>query len=329
MRLPLYHRPSAFLFLDDEIPYLEMLAFVLPERWAIQLHSRVGDYLSYVLECAGRWEEDAQRHAHMLGQWHRGHSLPALILEYWRSNPGRYRLPNIAVVDYAMPASNGLDVFTNSPNWPTWRILLTGRADEHTAVKAFNDGLIHRFVTKQAPDLAVTMTELLQQLHDAPLPHHEAIWESALTVQQKTALGHAKSQATLSEWLKSRACIEYLVLPHPFGVLALDAQGFAHWLQLELRQDLAVAAELARSAGCDAIAAQAVADGKHLCDVELRLALALDGAGRTAEVIDTAHKGELVAASFDFVEIGQVTVSHAEHLANLPPREIDLGQAPD
>ena len=54
------------------------------------------------------------------------------------------------ISDFNMPHMNGLDLLTQvrivHPNM--LRILLTGRADVHLAVRALNEGSVHRFLLK-------------------------------------------------------------------------------------------------------------------------------------------------------------------------------------
>ena len=54
------------------------------------------------------------------------------------------------VSDYNMPRMNGLELLTNARiMYPqVLRILLTARADVHLAVRALNEGSVHRFLLK-------------------------------------------------------------------------------------------------------------------------------------------------------------------------------------
>jgi hypothetical protein len=43
MRFPLYHRPNALIFLDDDASYLEMLAMVMPKNWYVRLYTHADE----------------------------------------------------------------------------------------------------------------------------------------------------------------------------------------------------------------------------------------------------------------------------------------------
>jgi CheY-like chemotaxis protein len=324
MKFPLYHRPSALVFLDDETPYLEMLAMVLPHDWCIRFHTRMRDYLAQIHAQYQQWEDDVAMHQEIINQWYKGKPLPALVLSYWREQDHRYGLPSIAVVDYAMPAATGLDVLKASPPWPPHRVLLTGKADEHIAVTAFNDGLIDRYVTKQHPDLVQQLVGALRQHYHAPMDFHEGIWRNVLRRSQQQALQDRAVQQSLMDWLKRYDGVEYVVLPEPFGLLALDSQGIAHWLQFEMYKDLAAAVDLAEAAGHDAQTIAAIAEGSMLSDAEWRLAMGSNQAPQSAPAIALGTGGHLIAAHFAQTALGEIGRGHRAFLASLPERGVDL-----
>jgi CheY-like chemotaxis protein len=324
MKFPLYHRPSALVFLDDETPYLEMLAIVLPQEWCIRFHTRMRDYLAQIEHQTQQWEADVALHQDIINQWFKGKPLPGLVLDYWRTQHHRYGLPSIAVVDYAMPAANGLEVLQASPPWPSYRVLLTGKADEHTAVAAFNDGLIDRYVTKQTPDLVQQLISALRQRYNAPMDFHEGIWRNVLRRSQQLALQDRAVQQALIGWLKAQNCLEYVVLPEPFGLLALDAAGYAHWLQFEMYKDLAAAVDLAKAAGHDEASLSAIAQGQALSDAEWLLALGADTAPQCAPAMALGIGGHLIAAHFSQKSLGTVGLGYRAFLSSLPARGVDI-----
>ncbi|NJM44289.1 MAG: response regulator [Brachymonas sp.] len=324
MKFPLYHRPSAIVFLDDETPYLEMLAMVLPQSWCIRFHTRVRDYLAEIRTQAEQWDADVAQHQTIINQWHIGKPLPGQILNYWRTQRGRYGLPSIAVVDYAMPAANGLDVLKVSPPWPPYRVLLTGKADEHTAVAAFNEGLIDRFVTKQTPDLVQKLIHALREHYSSPMDFHEGIWRNSLKRHQAQVLQDKTVQQAIRDWLQEQACVEYFILPEPFGLLALDINGFTHWLQFELRQHLGSAADLASAAGHDASTVASIAQGKILSDAEWQQSVGINNAPQVAPTLAMGTDGHLIVAHFPQKELGTAGLGYRTYLSSLPERGVDL-----
>jgi CheY-like chemotaxis protein len=327
MKFPLYHRPSALVLLDDETPYLEMLAIVLPQDWCVRLHTRMHDYLAQIRAQAHLWDDDVVKHQEIINQWYKGKPLPGLVMDYWRKQDDRYSLPSIAVVDYAMPAATGLEVLKASPAWPPYRVMLTGKADEHTAVAAFNAGLIDRFVTKQHPDLVQQLISTLRQFYSAPMDFHEGIWRNVLRRSQQLALQDQAVQQELASWLLQQNCVEYVVLPEPFGLLALDASGHAHWLQLEMHKDLAAAVDLAAAAGHDATALAAISQGHVLSDAEWLQSMGSYKSPKTAPAMALGAGGHLIAAHFPLTALGTIGTGYRSFLAGLPERGVDIDQA--
>ena len=71
---------------------------------------------------------------------------------------------HVLLVDFAMPAMTGLEVLANLPDWMGCRVMLTGQADEHLAVNAFNSGYIDQFVPKQSPDVGMQISNVVQRM---------------------------------------------------------------------------------------------------------------------------------------------------------------------
>lgn len=280
MRIPCYSRPGSVVFLDDEPTYLEMIAEVLPHAWDLRLFSHPGDCLTAMRHQAASADADAWHHREILEGWRSGQSLVSGILRYWKHDGvHRYSLSRVWVVDYSMPAMNGLQALQAARELGVTRVLLTGRADEHIAIGGFNAGLIDQFIPKQTHDMAARLTTLIDaELRKGP-PVIGQMWQQSLTREQLRVLEDPTVAQALVELVRTHGWVEYVLIGQPFGVLALDPDGQAHWVQLELPQGLADLSELARLHGVSAAAIREIEAGQALFDIELRLALS-DTAGQ-------------------------------------------------
>lgn len=301
MPFPLYHRPGAVVFLDDDPDYLEMLADVMPANWHVRLmlrpvaciESLVGEIASLELD---RWSQQE-----MVKRWREGNALIPQILAYWRTNGlERLCLARACVVDYSMPAMSGLKVLSEITGWPGSRILLTGRADEHLAVSAFNSGLIQQFIPKQSPDIRLRLTAAIENLLQKPDESLEQNWRATLSREQTSLLADPTICASLQKHARQHHWIEHVVIGEPFGILALDTTAKATWLQLEPANRLTELAEMAESQGWSFETVQQVRSGKKLIDLELQLALGTGEKPRLKDafVIGPANR-QLHAAVFD------------------------------
>jgi CheY-like chemotaxis protein len=299
MTFPLYRRPGAVAFLDDDPDYLEMLAEVMPRDWSVKLFTDPPHCIGHLQQEPARWEADAWRQHDMIDRSRNGQPLISQILDYWKGDgTSRFDLTRVLVVDYSMPALNGLQVLDTLADWPGSRILLTGQADEQIAVKAFNQGLIDQFIPKQSVDITRRLTDAIKRLLELPTRGHNQIWRATLTREQYALLCAPSIAPLLNALVARQRWIEHVVIGAPFGVLGLDAVGQASWIQLEHRDNLRDLAELAWSQGLPPADVEDVRTGKKLVDLELQLALNSGITARLAPAVALGDDIPLWAAIF-------------------------------
>ena len=280
MKFPIYRRPGGVVFLDDDPAYLEMLAEVMPEHWPVRLFTRPSDCIRYLEQEPAELEADNWRHKDILDRWHQGQSLIAQILAYWReAGSWRFGLSQVCVVDYSMPAMNGLQVLEELAGWPGARVLLTGRADEQIAVQAFNASLIEQYVPKQASEISRRLAGSIQRLLDDAWGLQAQAWRASLTREQIAVISTPEIGRQLQALAEQYRWVEHVVIGDPFGVLALDEAGQATWLQLEHQSRLDELAELAASAGIGGSGLARIRSGDSLFDGEFQLAIGSDRGG--------------------------------------------------
>ena len=304
MLFPLYRRPGAVVFLDDDLDYLEMLAQVMPEDWFVHLMLRPAACIVMLLEETTFRELDLWRQQEIIHRWRDGTALIPQILTYWREDGiARFTLAQVCVVDYSMPAMNGLAVLDALARWSGSRILLTGRADEQLAVSAFNGGLIQQFIPKQSADIRQRLTDAIQGLLHQSNLRHEQTWRATFSRAQNLLLSDPLVSAELEKLAAKQGWVEHVAIGAPFGILALDAKAHVMWLQLEPPDRLPELAEMAESQGWDASTVEQIRGGKKLIDLELQLSLGSDQKARLREAITLGAGASLVhAALFDIPE---------------------------
>lgn len=300
MPFPLYHRLGGVVFLDDDRDYLEMLAEVMPTDWYVRLFISPLACIELLQQERQRSETDIWSQREIINRWREDASLIAQILQYWREDgTRRLSLIRVCVVDYAMPAMSGLRVLDEVSDWSGSRVLLTGRADEQLAVSAFNRHLIDQFIPKQTADIGRRLTSVIQTQRALADERYQQIWRNTLSREQHTLLCDPLIAQALEQLAASQGWTEHAVIGAPFGVLALNRQGSASWLQLEPADNLPELADMAESEGWDADTIQDIRNGKKLMDLELQLAL---GASRPPEArpawVIAGETGKLYAALF-------------------------------
>jgi len=295
---PLFHRSGSTVFVDDDPDYLEMLGMVMPAHWQVELYSRPGRFLERMAGEPARWEADAALHLHMIDRSRQGHFMAPQILRYWTDHPARYQLIKTCVIDFAMPGINGLQVLDALMDWPGSRVLLTGQADEQVAINAFNRGLIDQYIPKHAEDISTQLIGKLRALHQAAHARLNGQWRGTLSSHQYAWLQLPSVMDTLSEH-SERFWIEHVVLSDPFGLLAIDANGGCHWLQLEQADRLGELTEVAATAGLGPAICQEIEAGRQLAAIELHQQLGLTGPVPLAKAFAVDREGKLLGAHFD------------------------------
>src|SRR4051812_34591987 len=295
MSFPLFQRPGTVVFLDDDPDYLEMLALVLPRPWHVKLFLRPLECINYLQQEPPFWEADAWNQQQLVEQWRAGKPLIPQILGYWSKYTERYALTRVCVVDYSMPAMDGLQALGELVDWPGSRVLLTGQADEQVAVRAFNRGLIDQFIAKQTPDISRRLIESVEHLLSTPNARHAQTWRATLTPEQNALLRVPSVGRDLATFAAKR-WVEHVVIGDPFGVLGMDASGHVSWLQLETRDGLQALAELAELEGVPAPVLADMRAGRKLADLELRQSLGRSEALRVTAAFSIGEEAALLGA---------------------------------
>jgi hypothetical protein len=185
-------------------------------------------------------------------------------------------------------------------------MLLTGRADEQIAVRAFNEGLIEQFVAKQSNDITRRLSETIQRLLDKAYARHTNIWRSTLAHEQDVSLRDPHLATRLEALVAQYQWVEHVVIGSPFGVLGLRADGAVDWLQLERAKTLPELAELAQAEGLAAATVDHIRAGRELVDLELQQALGQGGASRVAPATELGNGTQLSCACFAVLPAGGI-----------------------
>lgn len=302
MAISLYKRPGIVAFLDDDGEFLELLGEVLPSDWSLKLFDEPPGLFESMQSDKLVLADESGQHQSILEKTNGGESAIAQLLHFWRTDGiKRYSTTRAFVVDYSMPALTGLEVLERLDEWPGARLMLTGQADEMLAITAFNKGLIHQFIPKQTKDLAQRLIETLGLLMDMPLDDLGKIWLNNLTREQLALVREPNVASWLSSLVRAQGWVEYAVVGAPFGILGLNADGVAGWLQIEHHKSarsLDELAEVVDSLDLSPDLVQGVKEGVLVVDFELQLALRSEAPLRTAPARHLPGTEKVSAAVF-------------------------------
>lgn len=151
--------------------------------------------------------------------------IPKYILGQLR-NPERFNLPTTLVVDYEMPAMQGLKVCQKIEDSFIQKILLTGIADEAVAVQAFNKSWIHQYLRKQ--DLQF-LRHTKEAIFDSQNKYFKEFSESLMNVlmlsSETCPVNHSAFKDLFQKLCDQYNIIEYYLFSPSGSFIMLDAEG--------------------------------------------------------------------------------------------------------
>lgn len=150
-------------------------------------------------------------------------------------DPQRFHEISVVVVDYDMPGINGLELCEQLKGQPFKRILLTGVADERIAVQAFNKGLIHQFVRKDAPNFAEEINRIIHEAQESYFAELSTEIINNIIRHSGYAQSYLEDPAFnsyLNDICKTHHITEYYLTDAQGNFLLLDKNGNPSWLTI-------------------------------------------------------------------------------------------------
>lgn len=274
-KFPLARSPGTIVLLDDSATLLPSLVWRMPESWAVKTFSDADEFLVWMKaksDYRGNMREELSRRANLSKA---GRSALFEVIRYWDHYSERYELPNVVVVDFHMPKTNGIDLLDRCAAFQGGRLLLSAVADEKTATSAFNSNKIDRYVGKASNAMKDSLLPSIQGLFNKAAVADNLNWTpwlASLTVEQLMLLQSQELMHKLLEYVGELG--EYATLGRPFGILSLPSEvTHLNWLQLETKESVAEAAHLAKQAGATDDEVQAIAGGTAVSNARAVLEL--------------------------------------------------------
>jgi CheY-like chemotaxis protein len=137
------------------------------------------------------------------------------------SVPTRFNEISVIICDYAMPSMSGTDFFEQLGDIPQKRILLTGEADETIAVKAFNDGIIDRFMTKGQRGVIKSLFGNINRFQRDYFRHRYAFLSSAYFLGE-SLFAKPQFDALVAKLYNQFGFLEHYYVNFPDGALMID-----------------------------------------------------------------------------------------------------------
>ncbi|HET6430975.1 response regulator [Dyella sp.] len=265
--VPAFQFPTTTVMVDDHESYLGVVPLMLDPLQRLKSYSSPRQALADLRHNdsrdvpGGGW----------LYRWHEHPSpnreLVALDIDSivrTMHDPARFAEVSVVVVDQAMPEMDGLEFCRQIANPHIGKVLLTGRADDETAIEAFNSGLIDRFIRKNDP-------KAMEKLQQAIVTLQQRYFERAgRFVSEAMALGDVRFLRDpvfvpiMRRIVADFAAIECYLHVNPTGLLLLDADGDGRFVLIQTDDDLRTHYEIASDLGASIEVLNALRDGTAL-----------------------------------------------------------------
>ncbi len=260
--LPIYH-PTSLVAVDDDNVFLESLSSSLFSDLICHTYDNPEAGLRHVL---------AARHPLASQQdWFRGLSREYVVpiaddsgplrradraiawspdcLLPLMSQPERFGAVSVAIVDYDMPAMDGLEFCRRLQGQDVQRVLLTGKADHNVAVRAFNERLIEAFIIKQDDEAPAKILATIQEAQSAFFDKITRPVQDVLRITDNEHFGSDPVDQWLGEILSRARAEELYYAGHPKGYILLSDTGRQQIALIQSETDIREHLEVARFNG--------------------------------------------------------------------------------
>ena len=225
-----YFHPTTVVFIDDNTDFLQSLDLRLPPELAYVLCSSPTEALERINQPTVQPPLYARCFSHYRGNElsepaERLIHLDLNLIEQEVNNRERFSEVAVVVVDYDMPAMNGLELIRQIADPHVQKILLTGVADERDAIAAFNDGLIDRFFVKNQPNAIEILNKAIVELQQAYYGRACEMLQRSLLLQAPGFLTDPVFAEFFARFLEEHRFVEYYLVENPTGFLLLRDDG--------------------------------------------------------------------------------------------------------
>src|SRR5262245_48232523 len=149
--LAYFYYPTTVVIVDDDTDFLSSLKLVLAPHCRSLLFTSPEQAKDFLVQDYQNYLDSNPIHNdyEVFAEVHANTHLPSIHKTIF--NPNRFKQTLVAIIDYDMPTISGLALARQiRACTPTKIIMLTGEADQNTAIDAFNRHEIDQFIIKNS-----------------------------------------------------------------------------------------------------------------------------------------------------------------------------------
>lgn len=250
LSIPCFYHPTTLVLVDDDVDFLHSLQLALLPYYRCKIFSAPSSAQSFLHRQHKKYQQETH-HYLTKSEEALNVSVNIAISEIYRQvfNPQRFSHACIAILDYDMPGVDGLTIARQlKATTKTKVIMLTGEADQATAVRAFNSQEIDRFVLKSTPDYISQLRQYITQLQQNYFAMYSIGISESLNSQGQHPLQDGDFVALFYDICAKHHIVEYYLVDESGSFLMLDATGKATWLVVRSDDDMQAFYEWAEGA---------------------------------------------------------------------------------
>ena len=235
--------PTTAIFIDDDGDFLNNFIIDLNERLPYRLFVSPLEALKVITERKPSAEEREKCFLESDDVCYESDNQEILRLNLnglrnTMFDDKRFAQISVAVVDYEMKEMNGLDVCRSLEGKQIKRILLTGIADEQTAINAFNEGIIERYLLKKDGNVFEKFHQYIDVLQKDFFSTLFQSLDEGLVTDSVAFYHDPHVRELLLATCKRLDIVEYYLSRHPKGFFLIDLQGKPYFLLLQCADEM-------------------------------------------------------------------------------------------
>jgi len=243
--IPCYMHPTEVILIDDNIQFLKNLEIALGREFKCRSFSDPKKALEHISQNV----QSGTSISKYITEEDLKVPLPDIHKEIYNKN--RFKEISAVVVDYGMPSMNGLELCKKiraCTQNPIQLIMLTGEADLPTAVQAFNESLIDKFILKSGGDYTREVAEAIHASQEKYFFFLSEPLRRSLQADAQKLLEEDEFFKLLNQIIEKNHSKEFYLLEDSLSLLFLDDKAEKPvWLIMKTEDDMGTQYELAKS----------------------------------------------------------------------------------
>lgn len=247
-RIAYCYFPTTIILIDDDKNYLDGLVLDLNEDLIFRTYSNPVEALKYLqqqyeskLQVAKCMTNLKEREIEELETDQLAHGAVGIDISVIRQKiyfPNRFEEISLIITDQAMPQMEGIELCNKLEDSPIKKILLTGVATPETAIDAFNKGIIHKFIKKEAYHFKEEVEAAIAELQLSYFQDLSEVVVKNLAINFDSALNDKLFIEFFNQFIKDNKVAEYYLVNQAGCFLLLDSNGEASFLVVKSENDM-------------------------------------------------------------------------------------------